>query len=182
MQLNSDAFFTGPANNPTSIISSPFGTGTLTLRSINNTGINMLTMEAYGADRTVVNPMASADYSIANNSAFLFSGRYSLNLANNTQAVRLNADGTLRNRTLQANNTTGITTIAWGITQGGTNGYNIIKTGAGLLALGGTNTSANIASGTPDANYGTGFFIDQGILRVGLGRFVGRHRRHQSCR
>ena len=163
VQINSDAFFTGPASAPTNIISSPFGTGPLTFRAIAGTS----TLEAFGADRVVVNPMAATAYTINSSSTFFFAGRYSLNLANATQSVQLSTDGTARSRTLQANNTTGITTIAWGITQGGTNGYNVVKTGAGLLSLSGTNNSANIAGGgTPDANYGTGFFIGIVLLPI----------------
>ena len=56
VQINSDAFFTGPASTPTNIISSPFGTGPLTFRAIAGTS----TLEAFGADRVVVNPMAAA--------------------------------------------------------------------------------------------------------------------------
>ena len=104
VQINSDAFFTGLASAPTNIISSPFGTGSLTLRAIAGTS----TLEAFGADRVVVNPMAATAYTINSSTTFFFAGRYSLNLANATQSVQLSTDGTLRSRTLQANNTTGI--------------------------------------------------------------------------
>ncbi len=76
----------------------------------------------------------------------------------------ISSDATLRNRTFQVNNLYQPTTFLGNLSNTGAQGSNLLKTGSGLLILKGSNTQANLLS--TDANYGTGVFIDSGILRV----------------
>ncbi|MGC3968283.1 MAG: hypothetical protein QM775_13200 [Pirellulales bacterium] len=121
-------------------------------------------VEAYGADRVIVNPVGAMTGTLNINSITYFAGRYSLTFANTASTVDINSDGSLRNRTFQFNNTTGVTTLNFNMSSSGGEGTNFLKTGSGTLVLGGTNTQINKL--TSNGNYATSLFIDAGIVRV----------------
>ncbi len=156
VEITGDTYFTGPSTNPT-ILSGPFGSGALTLTS--GEGGNGATFLAIGGARTVVNainPTASdAD------ATFKFMGNQSLTFARDWN---MHSGGNLRTRSIQVSNPYAPATLAGNLSTSGAQGMNFVKSGAGLLVLSGTNTFANLL--TSNANYGTGVFVDAGILRV----------------
>ncbi|MGC3968299.1 MAG: autotransporter-associated beta strand repeat-containing protein [Pirellulales bacterium] len=163
LQITSDTFYSGPATSPT-ILSGPLGTGTLTfgVGESNRGG----TIEAVGGPRIIVNALG-AD-AIAGSSVRSFSGREALTF---TRDYNINSDGTLRNRTFTTNSLYQPVTFSGNFSNSGAGGANLVKSGAGLLVLTGVNTQANLT--TSDGNYGTGVFIDAGILRVNADAALG---------
>lgn len=162
-QIGGDTLYSGLASSPT-IISGPFGTGAMTWTS--GEGGNGFSIEAVGGPRTIVNAFNAT--SSAANANFRFMGHEALTFTRNWD---INSDGTLRNRTLITNNTNGPVTFSGNLSNSGVQGSNLLKQGVGLLVLSGTNTQANLL--TTDGNYGTGVFIDSGILRVGADAALG---------
>ncbi|TCO92740.1 autotransporter-associated beta strand protein [Chthoniobacter flavus] len=132
LQINSDTYYTGPADSPT-ILSGPLGTGTLTFGSGNgNAGGEIV---AYGADRTVVNAMAAM--STAADTTVTFGGHYDLTF---TRDLNINSDSSLRNRTFNVLASQGETSFLGDLTSSGAAGGRITKNGAGTLVLEGNNT------------------------------------------
>lgn len=149
------------------VASSPFGLGSIQFASsTNGTAIG-----ADGNDRVIPNALATA--AVAGNTTMIFEGRGNLTflstgvLVNGTPTVtpwNINGDGSLRNRNFTVTNTQGIVRFDTDIAAGGANGVNLLKQGLGVLAINGTVTTANLNA--TDGNYGTGWFIDSGVLRV----------------
>lgn len=163
IQLNGSSYFTGPANNPT-IISGPLGTGGLTFGSgESNRGA---LFEAFGGPVTIVNALNAIAHN--NNLNLNFGGFNALTFTRN---LDLNSDATLRNRSFVVQNMYQPVTFSGNITNSGVQGSNLVKTGPGKLVLTGTNTQANLL--TTDGNYGSGVFIDQGILQVNSNAALG---------
>ena len=156
VEIGSDTLFSGPTNTPT-IISGPLGTGAMTWTS--GEGGNGANFLAIGGPRTIVNDFAAT--SSAANATWKFVGNHALTFTRNWN---MNSDGSLRNRVLQASNPYEPVTFSGNLSNSGAQGSNLVKTGSGMLILTGTNTVANLL--TTDGNYGTGVFIDDGILRV----------------
>lgn len=157
LQIASDTYFTGPANNPL-IISGPLGIGTLTFGAgeANRGG----TIEAIGGARTIVNPLGNL--STNNNTTLGFSG---VNALTFTRDLNINSDASLRNRTFNVPNIWAPVTFSGSLSASGAGGVNFIKTGAGTLVLNGTNTFASSAT--------TGLQITQGIVRVNADAALG---------
>ena len=162
LQIDSDTYYTGPVSSPT-ILAGPLGTGFLNFgggelisATVGNRGA---TIEAIGGPRTIVNTLSAN--SVAATHSISFSGHEALTFTSNYD---INSDATLRNRNFTTRNLYQPVTFRGNLTNSGVQGSNFIKLGAGLLILTGTNTQANLL--TTDANYGTGVFIDDGILRV----------------
>lgn len=156
VEIGGDTLYSGPANAPV-IVSGPFGTGSMTWTS--GEGGNGAEFLAVGGPRTIVNAFNAT--SSAANATWKFMGNQALTF---TRDWNISSDATLRNRVLQVNNLYQPTIFLGNLSNTGAQGANLIKTGSGLLVLGGTNTQANLL--TTDGNYGTGVFIDSGILRV----------------
>lgn len=163
VEIGGDTYYTGLATNPT-ILAGPFGTGALTLTS--GEGGNAATFVAVGGTRTIVNAFAATTSD--SNATFKFMGNQALTFTRNWD---MHGGGTLRNRTFQVSNYYQPTTFSGNLSNTGAQGSNLLKTGNGLLILSGTNTQANLL--TTDGNYGTGVFIDAGILRVGADASLG---------
>ncbi len=163
VEIGADTYYTGPATNPV-ILAGPFGTGALTLTS--GEGGNGAVLVAVGGARTIVNAFAAT--SSDSNATFKFMGNQALTFTRNWD---LHSGGTLRNRVFQTTNYYQPTTFSGNLSNSGVQGSNLLKTGNGILVLSGTNTQANLI--TSDANYGTGVFIDAGILRVGADASLG---------
>ncbi len=163
VEIGADTYFSGPANSPT-IISGPFGTGALTLNS--GEASNGVSFVAVGGPRTILNAF-NATASDAN-ATFKFMGNEALAF---TRDWNLHSGGVLRNRVLQVNNPYQPTTFSGNLSNSGVQGANFLKTGSGMLILTGTNTQANLL--TTDGNYGTGLFIDDGIVRVNADAALG---------
>lgn len=163
LQIASDTYFSGPVTAPT-ILSGPLGTGTFTFGAgeTNRGG----TIEAVGGARTIVNALG-ADGTLANTTRS-FSGHEALTF---TRDYNINSDATLRNRVFTTNNLYQAVTFSGNLSNTGAQGSNFLKNGAGMLILTGTNTQANLL--ITDGNYGTGVFIDGGILRVGADASLG---------
>jgi autotransporter-associated beta strand protein len=158
VEITGDTLFNGPVTAPT-IISGPFGTGAMTWTS-GETG-NGAAFLAVGGPRTIVNAFNAT--SSAANATYKFMGNQALTFTRNWD---INSDSAaVRNRTFQVNNPYQPTTFSGNLSNSATTGSNFIKTGSGLLILTGTNTQANLLT-SDAANYGTGVFIDDGILRV----------------
>jgi autotransporter-associated beta strand protein len=156
VEIGSNTYFTGPASSPT-IISGPFGTGAMTWTS-GETG-NGASFLAVGGPRTIVNAFnATGSAADAN---FRFMGSEALTFTRNWD---VNSEASLRNRTFQVSNPYQPVTFSGNLSNTGAQGANLLKTGSGMLILTGTNSFANLL--TSNANYGTGVFIDDGILRV----------------
>lgn len=137
MEINADTYYTGSADNPT-ILSGPLGTGTLTFGSGNaNAGGEI---DAFGADRTIVNALAAM--STAADTTVTFGGHYDLTF---TRDLNINSDGTLRNRIFNVLASQGETTFLGDLTSTGAAGGRITKNGAGTLVLGGNNTFSGAA-------------------------------------
>jgi autotransporter-associated beta strand protein len=163
IQLNGSSYFTGPANNPV-IISGPLGTGAITFGS--GEGNRGAMLEAFGGPVTIVNALNPIAH---NNSLNLnFGGHNALTF---TRDLNLNSDATLRTRSFVVQNLYQPVTFSGNITNSGVQGSNLVKSGPGKLILTGTNTQANLA--TADTNYGSGVFIDAGILQVNADAALG---------
>jgi hypothetical protein len=106
--------------------------------------------------------------SVAATHSITFSGHEALTFTSNYD---INSDATLRNRNFTTRNLYQPVTFSGNLSNSSVQGSNFLKLGAGLLILTGTNTQANLL--TTDANYGTGVFIDDGILRVSLDASLG---------
>ena len=156
VEITGSTYVTGPASNPV-IISGPFGTGAMTWTSGENG--NGPTFLAVGGARTVENPFNAT--SSAANATYKFMGNQALTF---TRPWDVSSDGTVRNRTFQVSNPYQPVTFSGNLSNSGANGSNVLKTGSGLLIFTGANTFANL--NTADGSYGTGVFIDDGILRV----------------
>lgn len=156
VEIGGDTLYSGPANNPT-IISGPFGTGAMTWTS--GEGGNGAEFLAVGGPVTIVNAFNAT--SSAANATWKFMGHEALTF---TRDWNINSDATLRNRVLQVNNPYQPVTFSGNLSESGVQGSNFLKTGSGLLILTGDNDQANLL--TTDGNYGTGLFIDDGIVRV----------------
>lgn len=156
VEIGGDTYYTNTAATPT-IISGPFGTGAMTWTS-GESG-NGATFLAVGGARTIVNGFNPT--SSAANATWKFAGSQALTF---TRDWNINSDTSLRNRTLQVINPYQPVTFSGNLSNSSAAGSNLLKTGSGLLILTGTNTQANLS--TSDGNYGTGLFIDDGIVRV----------------
>lgn len=163
VQLNGTSYYTGPANNPV-MISGPLGTGAITFGSGETNRGAML--EAFGGPVTIVNALNPIAH--ANTLSLSFGGTNALTF---TRDLNLNSDGTVRSRNFVVQNLYQPVTFSGNISNSGAQGSNLVKTGPGTLILTGTNTQANLA--TADANYGTGVFIDAGILQVNSNAALG---------
>lgn len=164
IQLNGTSYFTGPANNPTTIISGPLGTGAITFGSgESNRGAFI---EAYGAPVTVVNALNAISHT--NTLSLNFGGYNALTF---TRDLNLNSDASLRSRNFVVQNMYQPVEFSGNITNSSVQGSNLVKSGPGKLILTGTNTMANLL--TTDANYGTGVFIDAGVLQVNSNAALG---------
>jgi autotransporter-associated beta strand protein len=137
LQINSDTYFTGPANNPT-ILSGPLGTGLFTFGAGNtNAGGEIV---AFGADRMIVNPLGNLV--TAGDTILTFGGHNSLAF---TRDLNINSDATLRNRTFNVLASQGVTTFSGSLSASGAAGGRLTKTGAGTLVLTGNNTFSGAA-------------------------------------
>lgn len=163
VQLNGSSYFSGPANSPT-LISGPLGTGPITFGS--GEGNRGAMMEAFGGPVTIANALNAISH---NNTLNLNFGGY--NALTFTRDLNLNSDASLRSRNFVVQNMYQPVTFSGNITNSSAAGSNLVKTGAGTLILTGTNTNANLL--TTDGNYGTGVFIDAGILRVNSNAALG---------
>lgn len=155
VQLSGNTYFTGPASNPTTILSGPLGTGAITFGNATQFGEanRGAIFEAVGGPVTIVNvlqPMASAA-----NTTISFGGHEALEF---TRPLNVNSDATLRNRTFAVQNMHQPVTFSGALSASGAAGVNLIKTGPGLLILNGANTFATSAT--------TGIQISQGTLRI----------------
>ncbi|WP_395731061.1 beta strand repeat-containing protein, partial [Prosthecobacter sp.] len=157
--VGANSYYSGAANALT-IISGPFGTGTLTFGSGNNNGGTSI--GSNGVDRII--PNALGTLSTAANLSMTFEGRGNLTFINTAAAWNLNSDATLRNRNFVVNTTQGVIQFDAGFTASGAGGANLLKLGTGILAITGNNAAYNKT--TADGNYGTSWFIDAGMLRV----------------
>lgn len=167
VQLTGTSYFTGPASNP-SIISGPLGIGPVTLGNATQFGESNrgAIFEAVGGAVTIVNafnPIAAAA-----NTSTVFGGYEALTF---TRDLNLSSDGTIRSRSFTIQNLYQPVTFAGNLSNSGAQGSNLVKNGPGMLILSGTNTMANLL--TTDGNYGTGVFIDAGILRVNSNAALG---------
>ena len=163
LQIGSDTYFSGLATAPT-ILSGPLGTGTFTFAGgeANRGG----TIEAVGGARTIVNALGTD--TTAASTVRSFSGREALTF---TRDYNIQSDGALRNRTFTTNNLYQPVTFSGNFSNSSAQGSNFLKLGAGMLILTGTNTHANLL--ISDGNYGTGVFLDGGILRVNADAALG---------
>lgn len=164
IQLNGSSYYTGPANNPV-ILSGPLGTGAITFGSGEANRGAML--EAFGGPVTIVNALNAISH---NNTLSLQFGGF--NALTFTRDLNLNSDPTLRSRNFVVQNLYQPVTFSGNITNSGAQGSNLVKTGPGKLILTGTNTQANLST-ADTTNYGTGVFIDAGILQVNADAALG---------
>lgn len=132
LQIASDTYYTGPANNPT-IISGPLGTGTLTFGAGNNNAGGEIV--AYGGDRVIVNALGAL--STAADTTITFGGHNNLTF---TRDLNLNSDGTVRTRTFNAIASQGDISFTGVLSNSSAAGSKFTKTGAGTLDLSGINT------------------------------------------
>ena len=163
VQLNGSSYFTGPASSPT-IISGPLGLGSITFGSGENNRGGII--EALGVPVTIVNALNPIAHN--NTLTLSFGGNQALTF---TRSLDLNSDATLRSRNFAVQNLYQPVTFSGNITNSGVQGSNLVKQGPGKLILTGTNTQANLL--TTDANYGSGVFIDAGILQVNADAALG---------
>lgn len=166
VQIGGDTLYSGPATNPV-IVSGPLGTGAMTWTG--GEAGNGFSIEATGGDRTIVNAFAAT--STAGSANFRFMGHEALTF---TRDWNINSDTdatTVRSRTFVVNNSYDPITFSGNLSASGVTGANLVKTGVGLLVLSGTNTQANLLA--TDGNYGTGIFIDSGVVRVGADAALG---------
>jgi autotransporter-associated beta strand protein len=163
IQLNGSSYYTGPADNPV-MISGPLGTGAITFGA--GEGNRGAMLEAFGGPVTIVN--ALNPITNANTLSMTFGGTNALTFTRN---LDLSSDATLRNRTFVVQNLYQPVTFSGNFTNSGVQGSNFLKQGPGKLILTGTNTQANLL--TTDANYGTGVFIDGGVLQVNSNAALG---------
>ena len=166
IQIAADTLYTGTAAAPTAIISGPFGSGSLTFGTggFGDQGW----IEAYGADRVVVNALGTVAWN--GNTVLSFGNHNNLTF---TSALNINSENTAgRARTFAVAMTNGVVTFSGNITTSAANGVSWVKNGSGTLVLTGTNTQAQLATG--DANYGTGIFLDNGILQVNADAALGQ--------
>lgn len=163
VQIGGDTLFSGPATSPT-IISGPLGTGAMTWTA--GEAGNGFSLEALGGSRTIVNAFNAT--SSAANANFRFMGHEALTFTRNWD---INSDVALRNRAFVVNNSSQPVTFSGNLSNSGVQGSNLLKSGVGLLIFTGTNTQANLL--TTDGNYGTGVFIDSGVLRVNADAALG---------
>ncbi|MDB6120926.1 MAG: Autotransporter-associated beta strand repeat protein, partial [Verrucomicrobiaceae bacterium] len=163
LQIGADPLYTGTATAPI-ILSGPLGTGTFNFGPNLNAAGGVI--EAYGADRTIVNPLGIIN--TANNQSITFAGHNNLTF---TRDWNISSDGTVRSRSLITQALQSAVTFSGNLSQTGAQGANLVKGGSGILVLSGTNTQQNIL--TTDGNYGTTAFIDNGILSVGADANLG---------
>ncbi|MGC3968307.1 MAG: autotransporter-associated beta strand repeat-containing protein [Pirellulales bacterium] len=156
--VGANSQFAGSGAN-IAITASPFGLGTIQFAS----SANGMFIGSDGVDRDIPNTIAAN--SVAGNTTFTFEGRGSLNfLSASASGWNINGDGTLRNRNFTVTNSQGIVRFDTAVSASGANGVNLLKQGPGVLVMNGAVTTANRNTG--DGNYGTGWFIDAGVLRV----------------
>ena len=113
-----------------------------------------------GADRIIANTLGALSTAAA--LSMTFEGRGNLTFINTAAAWNLNSDATLRNRNFVVNTTQGAIQFDAGFTASGAGGANLLKQGSGILVITGNNAAYNKT--TADANYGTSWFIDAGML------------------
>jgi autotransporter-associated beta strand protein len=165
VRLGGSTYFAGPANNPTAILSGPLGTGPITFAGGESNRGTLL--EASGGPVIIANALNAISH--ANSLNLNFGGTDALTF---TRDLNLNSDGSLRTRSFVVQNLYEPVTFSGNITNSGAQGSNLVKTGPGTLVLTGTNTQANLLT-TDTTNYGTGVFIDAGILRVNSNAALG---------
>ncbi len=148
------------------VSSSPFGLGSIQFASTTNGTF----IGADGVDRVIPNALAANG--VAGNTTFTFEGRGNLTfLSTGTGGVaapwNVNSDGTLRNRVFNVTNAQGFVQFETDVSATGAGGVNLLKQGPGVLVINGAVSTTNLVAGAaPDANYGTGWFVDAGVLRV----------------
>jgi autotransporter-associated beta strand protein len=141
------------------ITSSPFGIGTIQLASTTNGTF----IGSDGANREIPNTLATS--SVAGNVSWTFEGRGNLVFRSDVSAGwNVNSDGSLRNRAFVVNTSNGFIQFDTDVNASGAGGVNLLKQGQGVLVMNGAVSSSNRV--TTDGNYGTGWFIDAGTLRV----------------
>ena len=158
VQLGGSSYFSGPADNPTAILSGPLGTGTITIAGGESNRGAMF--EAVGGPVTLVNPLAAL--STAGNTTISFGGHEALTF---TRALDLNSDATLRTRTIAVQNVYQPLIFSGVLSGSGAAGVSLIKTGPGMLILNGANTFATSAT--------QGVQINQGIVRINADAAMG---------
>ncbi|WP_397384725.1 autotransporter-associated beta strand repeat-containing protein, partial [Prosthecobacter sp.] len=158
--VGANSYYTG-APNALTIISGPFGTGTLTFGSGNSNAGTFIGSD--GANRIIANTLGALATAAA--LPITFEGRGNLTFINTAAAWNLNsAATTLQNRQFVVNTTQGVIQFDTNLTAGATEGANVLKQGGGILIYTGTNQALNKL--TTNVNYGTSWFIDAGQLRV----------------
>jgi fibronectin-binding autotransporter adhesin len=151
VRIVGSTYFSGPATNPTAILSGPFGTGAITLAGgESNRGA---LFEAVGGPVTIANPFNAI--TVAANTSLTFGGREALTF---TRDLNLNSDATARTRTFAVQNQRQPLTFDGVLSASGAAGVTLAKTGPGMLILNGVNTFATSPS--------LGVQITQGIVRV----------------
>lgn len=164
VQLNGTSYFTGPASSPATILSGPLGTGAITFGS--GEGNRGAMMEAFGGPVTIVNALNAISHN--NTLSLNFGGNQALTFTRN---LDLNSDTSVRSRNFVVQNVYQPVTFSGSISNSSAQGSNLVKIGPGKLILTGTNTQANLLN--TDGNYGTGVFIDAGILEVNSNAALG---------
>jgi autotransporter-associated beta strand protein len=159
VQVNAETNFTGLPSAAT-VISGPFGTGTLylgrqgtTTGGVANQAPTFVQIDAFGADRTIVNTLGSINQN--GDTTINFGAHNSLTF---TSGMDTNSDGTLRIRTLNVLTSQGAVTFSGGLSASGAAFARITKTGAGTLLLTGPNTINYAAAGNPLA-------VNAGVLQ-----------------
>lgn len=151
VQIAGSSYYTGPANNPTTIFSGPFGTGALTFAGgEQNRGT---IFESVGGAVTIVNALNAI--SVAANTPVTFGGNQAITFTRN---LDVNSDASLRTRTFAVQNQHAPVTFSGVLSASGAAGALIDKTGPGMLILTGANTLASSAT--------TGIRVSGGVLRV----------------
>jgi autotransporter-associated beta strand protein len=118
------------------VTSGPIGTGPLYLSPEIPSATGSGTVFASGGAHTIANPIQYP--SATNNLTLIIGGTNDLTFTGPVTLNGIDSLGSMTNRTLQVTNT-GLTTISGVISDGGA-GFELIKTGAGTLALNNTET------------------------------------------
>ncbi|MDB6120936.1 MAG: uncharacterized protein JWO08_4717, partial [Verrucomicrobiaceae bacterium] len=156
LQVAADAYYTGTTGAPT-IFSGPLGTGTLTFGG-GAAGLGGA-IEAYGADRTIINALGT--WAGAQTQTTTFTGHNNLTF---TRDLNISAEAALQIRNFAVLQTQGVTTFSGNLSNTSALGSNLFKLGGGTLVLSGTNTQGNLK--TDDVNYGTTVALTAGMLSV----------------
>jgi autotransporter-associated beta strand protein len=151
VQIGGTSYFTGPANNPTTIFSGPFGSGALTFAGGEQNRGTLF--ESTGGSVTIVNALNAIN--VAANTSMTFGGNQAITF---TRGLDVNSDTSLRTRTIAVQNQHAPITFSGILSASGAAGVLIDKTGPGMLVLTGANTFATSST--------TGIRVSGGVLRV----------------